>query len=71
MLPFQISEEQLEETKALMSDSVGEMTEYLEGHDRDNNEPLPKEEWELAIDPASCGQCNFYELCKPELEAQV
>jgi CRISPR/Cas system-associated exonuclease Cas4 (RecB family) len=70
VLPFQIAAAELEETKALMSDSVGEMTEYLVDHDRDKNEPLPKEEWELALDPASCGQCNFYELCKPELDAQ-
>ena len=69
VLPFQITEEQLEETKMLMSDSVGEMTEYLVDHDRDKNEPLPKEEWELAMDPASCGMCDFYELCKPELDA--
>ncbi|MDF7800242.1 PD-(D/E)XK nuclease family protein [Pontiellaceae bacterium B1224] len=68
VLPFQITAEQLEETKALMSDSVGEMTEYLVDHDRDKNEPLPKEEWELALDPASCGMCDFYELCKPELD---
>ncbi|MDF7826731.1 hypothetical protein P4B35_22065 [Pontiellaceae bacterium B12227] len=69
VLPFQITEEELEETKSLMSDSVGEMTEYLVDHDRDKNEPLPKEEWELAMDPASCGMCDFYELCKPELDA--
>ena len=70
VLPFQITAEQLDKTKALMSDSVGEMTEYLVDHDRDKNEPLPKEEWELAMDPASCGLCDFYELCKPELDAQ-
>ncbi len=68
VLPFQISAEELEETKALMSDSVGEMTEYLVDCDREKNEPLPKEEWELTLDPVNCGQCNFYELCKPELD---
>ena len=67
VLPFQISAEELEETKALMSDSVGEMTEYLVDHDRDKNEPLPKEEWELTLDPVNCGMCDFYELCEPEL----
>ena len=68
VLPFQLTEEDMEETQTLMSDSVGEMTEYLVDCDRDKNEPLPKEEWELTFDPANCGQCNFYELCRPELE---
>ena len=68
VLPFQLTNTDLEETKALMSDSVGEMTEYLVDHDREKNEPLPKEEWELTLDPVNCSQCNFYELCKPELE---
>ena len=54
-----------------MSESVGEMTEYLVDHDRGKNEPLPKEEWELTLDPVNCSQCNFYELCKPELEQGV
>ncbi len=69
VLPFQLTEADLKETKALMSDSVGEMTEYLVDGDREKNEPLPKEEWELTLDPANCRQCNFYELCKPELDA--
>jgi CRISPR/Cas system-associated exonuclease Cas4 (RecB family) len=70
VMPFQISPEDLEETKGLMSDSVGQMTEYLIDGDRDKNEPLPKEEWELTIDRTNCEQCNFYELCKLELEAR-
>jgi len=69
VLPFQLTAEELEETKTLMSGSVGEMSEYLVDCDRGRNEPLPKEEWELTLDPANCRQCNFYELCKPELEA--
>jgi len=68
VLPFQVSAGVLEETKALMSESIGQMTEYLVDCDRGRNEPLPREEWELAVDPDSCGQCNFYELCKPELD---
>jgi len=68
VLPFQLSEAEMDAAKALMSDSVGEMTEYLVDHNREKNEPLPKEEWELTLDPVNCGQCNFYELCKPELE---
>ncbi|HEY5652932.1 MAG TPA: PD-(D/E)XK nuclease family protein [Pontiella sp.] len=69
VLPFQITENELEETKARMSESVSEMTEYLVDCDRDKNEPLPKEEWELTLDPVNCTQCDFYELCKPELDA--
>jgi len=69
VLPFQLTAEALEETKALMSDSVGEMSEYLVDCDRAKNEPLPMEEWELTLDPVNCSQCNFYELCKPELDA--
>lgn len=70
VLPFQLTEADMEETTARMSDSVGEMTEYLVDHDRGKNEPLPKAEWELTLDPVNCHQCNFYELCKPELDQQ-
>ncbi len=69
VMPFQLTEADLEETKALMSESVGEMTEYLVDCDREKNEPLPKEEWELTLDRTNCAQCNFYELCKSELDA--
>jgi CRISPR/Cas system-associated exonuclease Cas4 (RecB family) len=70
VLPFQLSAEELEDARVLMSESIGEMTEYLVDCDRGKNKPLPKEEWELALDTESCGQCNFYELCKPELDIQ-
>ena len=68
VLPFQLSEKEMDLAKTFMSDSVGEMTEYLVDHDRSQNEPLPKEEWELTSDLTNCKQCNFYELCKSELE---
>ena len=72
VLPFQLTAEELEITKGIMSDSVAEMSEYLIDCDREKNEPLPKDEWELTLDPANCTQCNFYELCKAELaEAQL
>ena len=67
--PFQLSESDLEETRSVMSGSVAEMTEYLVDCDRQKNEPLPKEEWELTTDRANCAHCNFYELCRPELDA--
>lgn len=70
VLPFQLTQEELDDAIALMGESIGEMTEYLVDCDRTKNEPLPKEEWELAVDPANCGQCNFYALCKSELDAQ-
>ena len=68
VLPFQLTEDEMDTAKALMSDSGGEMTEYLVDHDCATNEPLPREEWELTTDSANCGQCNFYELCRPELD---
>ncbi|MCF7848493.1 MAG: PD-(D/E)XK nuclease family protein [Kiritimatiellales bacterium] len=67
VLPFQLSETEMEEAKVRMGTSVGEMTEYLEDFDREKNVPLPKDEWELTDDPQNCTQCNFYELCKAEL----
>lgn len=71
VLPFQITEANLEETKVLMGESIAEMTEYLVDFDREKNEPLPKEEWDLTSDPANCQLCNFYELCKPELDTLI
>jgi len=68
VLPFQLTEAELEETKMLISTSVGQMTEYLVDFDREKNIPIPKEEWELTDDPRNCAQCNFYELCRDELE---
>jgi hypothetical protein len=67
VLPFQLSEAELGAAKAIMSRSVGEMTEYLEEFDRERNEPLPKEEWELTDTPSNCQMCNFLELCRAEL----
>ena len=67
VLPFQASEADLEKTRAIMDASIGEMTEYLVDHDRERNEPLPKEEWELTEETANCAQCNFFELCRAEL----
>jgi len=66
--PFQIAEADYELLKARIEGSVAEMTEYLVDFDRSKNIPLPKEEWELAGDPDACRQCNFFELCREEIE---
>ena len=67
VLPFQLTAEEMEETRTFLGESVGEMSEYLVDFDRERNEAVLKEEWELALDSSSCRQCNFYELCQPEL----
>ncbi len=67
--PFQLGAEDFRTLEARIEGSVAEMTEYLVDFDRGKNEPLPKEDWELATDPASCRHCAFYELCKSELNA--
>lgn len=67
VLPFQLTPEEFDKQKARIEASVAEMSEYLVDFDRKKNEPLPKDEWELAADPSSCKMCKFYELCKPEL----
>lgn len=65
--PFQLTAEDFQTLENRIEESVAEMTEYLVDFDREKNEALPKEEWELASDPAACKGCAFYELCKPEL----
>lgn len=69
--PFQLQADAFLALENRIENSVAEMTEYLVDFDRERNEPLPKEEWELAADPAACRNCNFYELCKEELAAQA
>ena len=69
VLPFQLTREEFDGTKAKIEESVAEMGEYLVNFDREKNVPLPKDEWELAADPDSCKHCKFYELCRDELES--
>jgi len=64
---FQVTEADIEAIKTRIDGSAGEMSEYLVNGDRERNEALPKEEWDLALDPNACTFCNFYELCKEEL----
>jgi hypothetical protein len=63
-----LSNESLARVQELIMESVGEMAEYLVDGDLRRNEALPKEDWEMCADLNTCHKCNFYELCKPELE---
>ncbi len=67
--PFAFGPEKMEEVIARIGESVADMSSYLVDEDRARNVPVPKEEWELAEDESVCRFCNFYELCKPELDA--
>jgi len=67
VLPFQLTQDELNEKKECIEASIAEMSEYLVDFDREKNEPLPKEHWDLAADPNSCRMCKFYELCEEEL----
>lgn len=58
-----------ERARALVRESAGAMAEYLVAGDMRRNEPLPKEDWELCAETDVCRRCNFYELCRPELES--
>jgi hypothetical protein len=64
-----VGADELAQVKAEIEMSVADMTEMLVDADRARNEPLPKEEWELALDPNSCRWCRFFELCRDELKA--
>lgn len=61
--PFQLDTAGFAAMEDRIESSVAEMSEYLVDFDREKNEPLPCEEWELAADPDTCSTCNFYELC--------
>lgn len=58
----------LENARQIIRNSAAGMAEYLAGGDIRKNLPLPKEDWELCADLDTCRRCNFYELCKGELE---
>jgi len=63
-----LKESDLDQVRAHIRMSVSDMAAYLVDGDIRRNEPLPKEEWELAADQRECRRCNFYELCAAELE---
>lgn len=62
-----IGANEIERVKTRIETSVADMTEMLVDADRRRNQPLPMEEWELALDPAICRHCKFFELCRKEL----
>ena len=64
----ELTNESLTKAQELIRESVNEMAEYLVEGDLRRNEALPKDDWEMSADPNTCRKCNFYELCRPELE---
>ncbi|MBU4200783.1 MAG: PD-(D/E)XK nuclease family protein [Verrucomicrobia bacterium] len=64
-----LTDADLNYARCLVTESVAEMAEYLEGGDIRKNTPLPRDDWELSADMHLCERCNFYELCQPELQA--
>jgi CRISPR/Cas system-associated exonuclease Cas4 (RecB family) len=63
-----IGEEEIAIVRQDIRESVADMSEYLENADRTLNRARPREEWELVAEPSICRRCNFYELCKSELD---
>ena len=63
-----LTPEDLERVKERIGQSVADMTEMLVDADRERNKPLPKKDWELALDTTTCRHCNFFELCEGELK---
>jgi predicted RecB family nuclease len=62
-----IDEAALEFALREIRDSVAAMRAYLD--DPAANRPRPREAFPLRDDRRACPQCNFYELCRPEIEA--
>jgi hypothetical protein len=65
---IEVSSDILEQTVETIQTSIDEMADYVVDGDLGRNVPLPQEDWDLAADPLTCRLCNFYELCKPELD---
>lgn len=66
-----LSESVLDGVRERIAGSVQDMTEYLVDGDMARNEPVPREEWDLAPDQGPCRMCSFFELCEPELGGGV
>lgn len=69
VLADSIEESDLARAALRIETSIADMTEMLVDADRSRNEPLPIEEWELALTCEPCRHCNFYELCEDELRS--
>jgi hypothetical protein len=65
---FTVSPEDLETARERIGESVQDMSQYLVNADPAANTALPKPEWDLCYEPALCRSCEFFELCRPELE---
>jgi hypothetical protein len=63
-----VTGELLEGVRETLRGSVADMSDYLVDANRELNQALPKEEWELALSRRSCDRCDFFELCEPELK---
>ncbi len=67
-ISVELKDEDMACARQLVTESVVEMAEYLEHGDIRKNTPLPQGDWELSADMHLCERCNFYELCKSELD---
>ena len=64
-----LTQADFQKTSEIIRYSVAEMSEYLVDGDIHKNEPLPREDWEMAADIDTCKRCKFYKLCQPELQS--
>jgi len=65
---FTVTEEDLAEVVADISESVQDMRQYLEEGDLSKNVGLKKPEWDMCYEPSVCTRCSFFELCRLELK---
>jgi hypothetical protein len=65
---FTVTPEDLEQVRERIRESVQDMSQYLMNADPAENQPLPKPEWDMCYEPSLCRSCEFFELCRPELE---
>lgn len=63
-----LTQEDLDAVSQLIRDSVADMEDYLEEGDRKRNIPVGKDEWDMVAEASICRRCNFYELCRKELD---
>lgn len=66
-LSVPISDRDVADERRRIADSVAAMRTYLE--DPLRNAPRPRDNFPLAEDKRICPRCNFYELCREELES--